>query len=350
MFSDTWHFEDFELDGNAYRFSRGGEIVRLERIPLELLCLLIERRGQIVTRDQILERIWGKGVIIDSDHAINTAVRNIRRALKDDANVPRFVVTIPGKGYRFVAPVVLKEKLGKNQTSQELNNGTFAELGISPAASVESQLGARIDGHGDISSVTSLNERRHLTVLFCDLVNSTGLATQLDPEEWRDIVVNYRRIVTQEVERFGGYVAQYLGDGIMAYFGWPEAHDDGIERAVRAGLAILEAISKFNTDPSNSRLAARVGIDSGVVVIGDGTGKGADVYGEAPNMAARVQAAAEPGTVLITQAAHRLISGVFVVEDCGAKMLKGIPNPVSLYRVIGPVECAGGSRRQQRTD
>src|SRR5262249_26719442 len=97
-----------------------------------------------------------------------------------------------------------------------------------------------------------------------------------------------------------------------------------------------EAISKFNSDPSHPRLAARVGIDSGVVVIGDGTGKGADVYGEAPNMAARVQAAAEPGTLLITEAAHRLIPGVFVVEECGAQILKGIPDPVPLYRVIRP--------------
>src|SRR5215467_3758935 len=105
MFSDSWHFEDFELDRNAYRFSRGGEIVRLERIPLELLFLLIERCSQLVTREEILERIWGKGVFIDREHAINTAVRKIRRALNDDANAPRFIVTIPGKGYRFVASV-----------------------------------------------------------------------------------------------------------------------------------------------------------------------------------------------------------------------------------------------------
>jgi class 3 adenylate cyclase len=231
---------------------------------------------------------------------------------------------------------VLNQKLEKNQSSQELSKGTSAELEISPAASVERQLDARGNGHADARSVNDLGERRHLTVLFCDLVNSTSLAAQLDPEDWREIVANYHRSVAHEVERFGGHVAQYLGDGVIAYFGWPEAHDDDVERAVRAGLAVLEAIWKFNTDPSQSRLAARVGIDSGVVVIGDGTGKGADVYGEAPNMAARVQAAAEPGTLLITEAAHRLIPGVFVVEECGAQILKGIPDPVLLYRVIRP--------------
>jgi DNA-binding winged helix-turn-helix (wHTH) protein len=105
MSAEVRYFEDFELDPNAYRLLRGSEVVRLERIPLELLSLLVEHCGQTVTRDEILERIWGKGVFIDSEHAINTAVRKIRRALNDDANAPRFLVTIPGKGYRFVAPV-----------------------------------------------------------------------------------------------------------------------------------------------------------------------------------------------------------------------------------------------------
>jgi class 3 adenylate cyclase/DNA-binding winged helix-turn-helix (wHTH) protein len=349
MSSDVWHFENFELDPNAYRLSRGGEIVRLERIPLELLCLLIERGGQLVTREEILERIWGKGVFIDREHAINTAVRKVRRALNDDASAPRFIVTIPGKGYRFAAPVVvLNEKPDKNRNSEQSSNGTSAESGISIAPSVEGQLvEGRGYGHAGVRSVTVLGERRHITVLFCDLVNSTGLAAQLDPEEWRDIVGNYHRSVAQEVERCGGDVAQYLGDGVMAYFGWPEAHDDDVERAVRAGLAILEAISKFNTDASHLKLTARVGIDSGLVVIGAGTAKGADVYGQAPNMAARIQSAAEPDTLLITEATHRLIPGVFVVEECSPQILKGISDPVPLYRVIRPSGVRGriGPRR-----
>src|SRR5713101_7044671 len=114
MSVDVCHFEDFELDPSAYRLSRGSEVVRLERIPLELLCLLVERRGQIVTRDEILERIWGQGVFIDSENAINTAVRKTRRALHDDAESPRFIITIPGKGYRFVAPVLVPNGELKN--------------------------------------------------------------------------------------------------------------------------------------------------------------------------------------------------------------------------------------------
>jgi len=179
-------------------------------------------------------------------------------------------------------------------------------------------------------------ERRHLTMLFCDLVGSTALAAQLDPEEWRAIVAGYHRAVGQAVERFGGYVAQYLGDGVMAYFGWPEAHDNDAERAARAGLAILDAIAKLNEQAARPKLSARVGIDSGAVVIGASAGKEADVFGDAPNIAARVQAVAEPGTVLITDAVHRLVSGLFVVEDRGSQLLKGIERPVQLYRVIQP--------------
>ena len=179
-------------------------------------------------------------------------------------------------------------------------------------------------------------ERRHLTVLFSDLVGSTEIASHLDPEEWREIVGEYHRAATQAIERFGGHVAQYLGDGVMAYFGYPEAHDNDAERAARAGLAILETITKLNEHPARPRLSVRVGIDSGAVVIGAGADKEADVFGDTPNIAARVQAAAEPGSVMITDAVHRLVSGLFVVEDRGAQALKGIERPVQLYRVVQP--------------
>jgi class 3 adenylate cyclase/tetratricopeptide (TPR) repeat protein len=184
-------------------------------------------------------------------------------------------------------------------------------------------------------------ERRHLTVLFCDLVNSTGIAAQLDPEEWREIVAEYHRAAAQAIERFGGHVAKFLGDGLLAFFGYPEAHDDDAERAARAGLAILDAISKLNENSTRSKLAARVGISSGAVVVGVGAGKDADVFGDTPNIAARVQAAAAPGTVLVSADTHRLISGLFVVEDRGAQALKGIQRPVQLYRIVQPSGARG---------
>jgi len=179
-------------------------------------------------------------------------------------------------------------------------------------------------------------ERRHLTVLFCDLVDSTPITSRLDPEEWRETVAAYHRAAAEAVTRYGGHVAQYLGDGVMALFGYPEAHDNDAERAARAGLTMLEAITSLNQHPSRPKLSARIGIDSGAVVVGAGAGKEADVFGEAPNIAARVQAIAEPGTVLITDAVHRLVSGLFVVESRGAPALKGVERPLQLYKIVRP--------------
>jgi class 3 adenylate cyclase len=179
-------------------------------------------------------------------------------------------------------------------------------------------------------------ERRHLTVLFCDLVGSTEIAAQLDPEEWRELVAGYHRAAAEAITRYGGHVAKYLGDGVMAYFGWPEAHENDAERAARAGLAILERVSKLNQESAHPKIAVRVGIDSGAVVVGAGAGKDADVFGEAPNIAARVQTAAAPDTVLITTSTHRLLSGFFVVEEVGEHQLKGVASPVELYRIVRP--------------
>src|SRR5216683_477826 len=202
------------------------------------------------------------------------------------------------------------------------------------AASLEAPAPLRAEAESRNGGLTG--ERRHLTVLFCDLVGSTALAAQLDPEEWRAIVADYHRAVGQAVERFAGYVAQYLGDGVMAFFGYPEAHDNDAERAARAGLAILDAIAKLNEQSDRQKLSARVGIDSGAVVVGAGAGKEADVFGDAPNIAARVQSAADPDTVMISEATHRLVSGLFIVEDHGEQSLKGIEQPLQLYRVVQP--------------
>jgi len=166
------------------------------------------------------------------------------------------------------------------------------------------------------------------------------------------MVAAYHHAAAEAITRFGGHVAKYLGDGVMAYFGWPEAHDNDGERAARAGLALLEVIAKLNADsPFSSpmskdggdkpKLAARVGIDSGGVVVGAGASKDTDVFGETPNIAARLQATATPGTVLITAATHRLISGLFVVEALGPRTLKGIATPLEVFQVVRPTGVRG---------
>ena len=188
-----------------------------------------------------------------------------------------------------------------------------------------------------VQARSDIGERRHLTVLFCDLVGSTEISARLDPEDWREIEAEYVGAAAETIARFGGYVAKYLGDGVMAYFGWPEAHDNDAERAARAGLAILERVATLNNrDAKGDRpaLSVRVGIDTGNVVIGKGAGSESEVFGDAANMAARVQSAADPDAVIVTPAVNRLVSGLFVVEERGAHQLKGIAEPVELYRIV----------------
>ena len=184
-------------------------------------------------------------------------------------------------------------------------------------------------------------ERRPITVMFCDLVGSTDLAARLDAEDWRNLVGAYLDEASAAVTGLGGHVLKKLGDGLMALFGYPQAQENDAERAVRAALAIQRALADLNTRNARSgapELSARIGIECGSVVV-DAAG---EVFGEAPNVAARVQAAAEPGTVLVTASVQRQTAGLFVAEDKGAHDLKGVPAPVALYRIV---RASGGGRR-----
>jgi predicted ATPase/class 3 adenylate cyclase len=210
---------------------------------------------------------------------------------------------------------------------------------ISPASSFCGKCGAALSAllgssTADTPFVQVGGERRHLTILFCDLVGSTSLAAQLDPEEWHETVAAYQQAGAKAITRFGGDVRRFVGDGIMAFFGYPVAHDNDAERAARAGLAIVDAIAELNKQPGRAKLSVRIGISSGQVVVGTGAGKEVDAFGSATNVAARVESVAEPGTVVFTDATQRLVSGLFIVEDLGAHTLKGIAQPVELYRVI----------------
>jgi class 3 adenylate cyclase/predicted ATPase len=194
------------------------------------------------------------------------------------------------------------------------------------------------DGAGVEASATA-TERRHLTCLFCDLVGSTEIAARLDPEDWHDVAAQYQLAATGAATRLGGHVAKYLGDGLVVHFGYPEARGDDTELAVRAGLAIVGVVAALNENLAKKHgvtLSVRVGVHCGLVVVGQGGGKEADVWGDTPNIASRVQTAAAPDSVFVTAAVYRLVAGLFVVEARGAHALKGIAHPVQLYRVIQP--------------
>ncbi|HEV8713417.1 MAG TPA: adenylate/guanylate cyclase domain-containing protein [Candidatus Binatia bacterium] len=188
-------------------------------------------------------------------------------------------------------------------------------------------------------------ERRQLTVMFCDLVGSTPLAEKLDPEELREVILAYQQVCAEAIQRFEGYLARYVGDGLLVYFGYPQAHEDDAQRAIRAGMGIVAALPDLNSRLQQTAkvlrdfpLQVRIGIHTGLVVVGDMGGGGyrdpLAIVGETPNIAARVQGIAEPNTVVISEATARLVQGLFECQDRGPQALKGVSTPVPVYHVL----------------
>ena len=188
-------------------------------------------------------------------------------------------------------------------------------------------------------------ERRQLTVMFTDLVGSTALSTKLDPEDLRSVIGTYHQCVAETVARFDGFVAKYRGDGVLIYFGYPRAHEDDAERAVWAGLALIEALGKLL---AQEPLPVRIGVATGLAVVGDLVGSGEaqerGVVGETPNLAARLQGIAAPNTVVIAEGTRRLLDDLFELQDLGAKDLKGIAGPALGWR-YGRSQLRVASRR-----
>ena len=194
---------------------------------------------------------------------------------------------------------------------------------------------------GGSAAPTGKAERRQLTVMFCDLVGSTELSSKLDPEDMREVISSFQNACRTAIQHYGGFIARYMGDGMLVYFGYPRAHEDDAERAVRAGLAIVDAMTELNAGIGKrheAELAVRVGVATGPVVVGDIVGEGAAeeaaVVGETPNLAARLQSVAEPDQVVIASATHKLLESSFEYEDLGAHELKGIDHPVQTWRAL----------------
>jgi class 3 adenylate cyclase len=187
-------------------------------------------------------------------------------------------------------------------------------------------------------------ERRQVTVMFSDLVGSTALSARMDPEDLREVISSYQKCVAESVQRFGGFVAKYMGDGVLIYFGYPQAHEDDAERAVRAGLELVAAVSARKT---HAPLQTRVGIATGLLVVGDLIGSGASqeqaIVGETPNLAARLQGIAEPNSVVIADGTRKLLGNLFELEDLGEQNLKGIAGSVRAWAALR--EFGGGPFR-----
>src|SRR6266851_1549726 len=183
-------------------------------------------------------------------------------------------------------------------------------------------------------------ERRQLTVMFIDIVESTSLSSQLDPEEYREVVRAYQSACTEVIQRYDGHIAQLLGDGLLVYFGYPQAHEDDAHRAVRTGLGILDALGDLNQGLQRDKgipLGVRLGIHTGLVVIGEMGEAGRQeqlALGEVPNIASRIEGMAAPNTVAISEATSRLVQGYFDCEALGEQTLRGVAEPLHVYRVL----------------
>ncbi|HYP35496.1 MAG TPA: adenylate/guanylate cyclase domain-containing protein, partial [Stellaceae bacterium] len=201
-------------------------------------------------------------------------------------------------------------------------------------------------------SLKDAAERRHLTVMICDLVGSTALSARLDPEDLRGVIGAYHTCIAEVIGRYQGIIARYMGDGVLVYFGYPQAHEDDAAQGVRAGLALVDAVANLRTD-FDAALKVRIGIATGTVVVGDLIGEGAAqeeaVVGETPNLAARLQAAAEPGTVVISASTRRVTGGLFEYRDLGPVALKGWTEPTPAWQVVGASEAASRFEAQHTT-
>jgi DNA-binding winged helix-turn-helix (wHTH) protein len=256
MSSPQWRFADFRLDPDNACLWRGTQPLALTPKAFDVLHYLITHPDRLVTKDTLLDAVWAETAV--SEAVVRIAIGELRRALGDTAQASRYIATVPRRGYRFVAPVV------------EYTEAVPGPTGAPPLATPDTT------HHHEVGPLTPAlpppeAKRRHLTVLFCDLVDATALAARLDPEEYREVVRAYHQICAEVIQQFDGYLAQYLGDGVLVYFGYPVAHEDDAQRAVRAGLGLLDACASLSPHPvllPRDQVVVRLGVHTGLAVVG----------------------------------------------------------------------------------
>jgi DNA-binding response OmpR family regulator/class 3 adenylate cyclase/predicted ATPase len=305
-------FDDFIIDlaGRSLRDCRGSEVA-LTRAEFALLVVLARNSGRVLSRDQLLDAALGRRAE-PYDRSVDVLVGRLRRKIEPDPKTPRFIVTMLGEGYKFAAPL------------REIR---------SPAQTVDAPEEAR----PKTSRLST--ERRQLTVMSCGLLDSTVLASRLDPEDLRILFADYHRCCAEVIAPLGGSVVPFSGDGVLAYFGYPEAHENDAERAVHAGLSLIDAVTKLAI-PLAPSLHGRVGIASGLVVTGaaapDGAAPEPVAIGEAPTLAAQLQSTAPPDTVMIAASTRDLVRGLFEYREVERLALEGLAEQAPAWQVVGP--------------
>jgi class 3 adenylate cyclase/DNA-binding winged helix-turn-helix (wHTH) protein len=332
--SELFLFEGLRLDrrGCLFRHDDNGAFVpvAIGSRALDILGVLIERTGEIVSKDDLLTAVWPETVVDDSNLTVQIAA--LRRVLDQGRLNGSCIQTVSGRGYRFIAPVT-RCAMGIDPGAPVSAHGhlwVFSRDGVEPSVRPANERSSELQPSSSILSA----ERRQLTVMICDLVGSTMLSSRLDPEDLREVIARYHCAVSETVAGFDGSVGNYMGDTVPVYFGYPRAHEDDAERAVRAGLGVIDAVGRL--DLKYAKLQTRVGIATGVVVVSEGSAQKRSVVGEAPYLAAQLKDLAEPDTVLIATGTRRLLGGLFEYRDLGGVEVKGNAAPVTAWQVLRP--------------
>src|SRR6516225_5532751 len=309
-------FDNYVLDTERRELREGHTLVSVQPQVFDLLEYLIRNRGRVISRDDLLDAIWAGRIV--SESTLATRINAARSAIGDDGESQRFIRTLPRKGIRFVGEVREVEEEEQPRARRAAASPSGAVATVAPRVEVE---------------------RRHLTVLSCDFVGLRDLATRLDPEELRTVIGACHACCYQGAARWDGSVARLADDGATIHFSYPQAHEDDAERAVRAGLDLIARIKRLEAGRSIA-LATRVGIATGLVVLGelsgasgDGTAHDRAAFGQAPALAAALRSVTEPDTVLIAASTHGLLGGLFEYQAVGPLALDGFPGTVPAWRI-----------------
>jgi class 3 adenylate cyclase/DNA-binding winged helix-turn-helix (wHTH) protein/tetratricopeptide (TPR) repeat protein len=338
---DRFQFGGFTLDLARGSLSAAGREIALRPKSFAVLRYLLEKAGRLVSKDELVAAVWPN--IFVGDDALARCISDIRAAL-DDAD-QGIIKTVPRRGYLLAAAVSDAADAAVAQTEAATPPGFVppAQIPAAVPSLASSPASGAQDRVAQEPAAQRPAERRQLTLMFCDLAESTALSVRLDPEEMSAVLRSYQPCCTEIVGRFGGFVAKYMGDGILIYFGYPEAHEDDAERAVLAALAIAQAVPQLRPH-GDLILQVRVGIATGLVVVGELIGQGVaqelTVVGQTPNLAARLQSAGEADMVVICAGTKRLIGGLFDCRDLGRLSLKGFGDRVPAWQVLGPSQMA----------
>jgi class 3 adenylate cyclase len=349
-------FGDYTLDSEHYELRQAGTLVPLEPRVFDLLAYLVQHPGHTVTTEELLEQLYPHQFA--PVERLTNCVAQARKALHDTGQARQYIQTVRRRGYCFIAPVAVQQ-----QPETEERRPPAAETPIlavphglpqteaSPPASPPAQ--GTASGPGVAGYDMPDAERRQLTVLVCRLVGVPARREPLDPEVLLDVAGDYHALCTDVVRQFDGQIAQYQGERLVVYFGYPQAHEDDARRAVYTGLGIVAGLAALNSSrqrDSGVQLAVRVGVHTGVVVVdarGHSNTRETLTLGDTPTIAAQVQDLAASNTVLISAATWRLVEGYFVGQPLGAYLLEEAAKPLVVYQVLqertaqGRVEVAG---------